>query len=109
MDRHLRHWRLHLRLHARLSTHRGATTHRERSALALAHKIARHLLRQPDRGGRMVHGTRSAVAAAVRVRVAKRTLARGRAALHQAEHGGKNAPAARYPGVRYAQKRAKTR
>ena len=84
VDRHLRHRRLHLRLHAGLSAQRRAAAHRERPARPVAVAPARRLFRQPDRGGRVVHVARSAVAPAVGVRAAEGTQPRRRAPLHQA-------------------------
>ena len=87
MDRHLRHWRLHLRLHAGFPPP-GATTHRERSALALAHKL-RGIT--PDN---LIGVVRWCMALDPLSRpqsvfaLQKNSRARA-AALHQTEHGGK--------------------
>ena len=65
VDRHLRDRRLHLRLHAGLPAQRRAAAAREGPPRAGAVAPARRLLRQPDRGGRVVHVARPAVAPAV--------------------------------------------
>ena len=62
LDRHLRDRRLHLRLHAGLSAERRAAADREGPARALALAPAQRLQRQPDRGHRVVHVARPAVA-----------------------------------------------
>ena len=86
VDRHLRHRRLHLRLHAGLPAQRRAAAHREGPPRPVAVAPARHLFRQPDRSGRVVHVARPAVAPAVGVRAAEGAQPRRRAPLHQA-HG----------------------
>jgi hypothetical protein len=63
LDRHLRHRRLHLRLHAGLPAQRRAAAARERPPGAEPVAPAQCLLRQPDRGHRVVHVARPAVAA----------------------------------------------
>jgi serine/threonine protein kinase len=60
---------------------------------------SRCLLRQPHRGGRVVHVTRRPVAAAVGVRSAKRAQPRRRAPLHQAHRRREGASAVRQHGV----------
>ena len=65
---------------------------------AVAVAPARRLLRQPDRGGRVVHVARSAVAPAVGVRAAEGTQPRRRAPLHQAHGRREDAPAVRQHG-----------
>ena len=97
VDRHLRHRRLHLRLHAGLPAQRRAAAHRERPARAVALAAAQRLLRQPDRGDRVVHVARPAVPPAKRVRAAERTGARDRAALYQAQLQRTAEAAAREP------------
>ncbi len=85
LDRHLRHRRLHLRLHAGLPAERRAAAHREGPPGAVPLAPAQRVLRQPDRSHRMVHVAGPAVAAAKRVRTAKGVGARDRAPLYQAE------------------------
>ena len=97
LDRHLRHRRLHLRLHAGLPAERRAAAPREGPPGAEPVAAAQRLLRQPDRGHRMVHVARPAVAAAERVRAAEGTGARDRAPLHQAQLQRAAEAAAREP------------
>ena len=92
VDRHLRHRRLHLCLHAGLSAQRRAAAHRERPPRPVAVAAARRLFGQPDRGGRVVHVARPAVAPAVGVRAAKGTQPRRRAPLHQAHRRREGPP-----------------
>ena len=57
---------------------------KDRLALSLS-RLRERLQRQPDRGHRVVHVARSAVAAAERLRSPEGALARDRAAVHQAQ------------------------
>jgi serine/threonine protein phosphatase PrpC len=60
-----------------------------KTAWSLSLRAARRVFRQPDRGGRVVHGARPAVAPAVGVCAAEGAQPRRRAPLHQAQRGEK--------------------
>ncbi|CAA9413088.1 MAG: Serine/threonine protein kinase, partial [uncultured Ramlibacter sp.] len=105
LDRHLRDRCLHLCGHAGLSAERRAAAAGEGPPGPGPVAPAWRVLRQPDRGGRVVHVARSAVAPAVGVRAAKGAEPRGRAPLHQVDRGREDAPAVRQHGHGHQEER----